>query len=59
MSKFCFYHRAYGHETNSCWNLQDVIESMVKAVQLDFDRLPRSAGLKLPVVPEKGVSQGG
>lgn len=43
MSKFCFYHRAYGHETNSCWNLQDVIESMVKAVQLDFDRLPRTA----------------
>lgn len=21
MSKFCSYHRAYGHETNSCWNL--------------------------------------
>lgn len=38
MSKFCSYHRAYGHETNSCWNLQDVIESMVKAGQLHFDQ---------------------
>ena len=54
MSKFCFYHRAYGHETNSCWNLQDVIESMVKAVQLDFDRLARTASFLREEV--KGLS---
>lgn len=42
---------SYGHETNSCWNLQDVIES---AVQLDFDQLARTASFLREEV--KGLS---
>lgn len=32
--KYCRYHRDYGHDTNDCYNLKNLIEAMIRRGQL-------------------------
>ncbi|KAL3626527.1 hypothetical protein CASFOL_030076 [Castilleja foliolosa] len=32
--KYCRYHRDYGHDTNDCYNLKNLIEAIIRRGQL-------------------------
>ena len=43
--KFCRFHESYGHTTNDCRHLQDLIEKLIRERKLDqFVRAPQSGG---------------
>ena len=43
--KFCRFHESYGHNTNECRHLQDLIEKLIRERKLDqYVRTPQSGG---------------
>ena len=43
--KFCRFHESYGHNTNECRHLQDLVEKLIRERKLDqFVRAPQSEG---------------
>ncbi|MED6108196.1 hypothetical protein PIB30_021332 [Stylosanthes scabra] len=53
---FCDYHQGFGHKTEDCYNLKDVIEQAIKEGKLNeftqIIREPRNAGRERSEGPE-------